>query len=248
LATEESVLNPAEDDRRQVPEPVRTPRSSERGVVFIWVLVALFILAVMLMAAVQPASIVAKRENEQELIFRGEEYTEAIRLYQTEHAGTFPTRLEDLLKEGPKRRRYIRRLYRNPFDPEGKWSLLAPGTTLVSVDEAGKTIYTPQGGTATRGGTTTAPPQGTGSTRGTGGATGVGRGGQGLPGGKNKVLPFRIDGKEGQPILGVYCRLEDRSFVEYRGASKYSEWFFSPLVIPPPQGPLKQGNSDKTAR
>ncbi len=235
-------------DGRPESTSAATRASGERGVVFIWVLVGLFILAVMLMAAVQPASIVAKRENEQELIFRGEEYTEAIRLYQTEHAGTFPTRLEDLLKEGPKRRRYIRRLYRNPFDPEGKWSLLAPGTTVVSVDENGKTVYTPQGGTATRAGTTTAPPQGSGASRGTGGTTGAGRGGQGPPGGKNKVLPFRIDGKEGQPILGVYCRLEDRSFVEYRGASKYSEWFFSPLVIPPPQGPLKQGSSDKMAK
>ncbi len=234
--------------RRPKSAPAAPWAGGERGVVFIWVLVGLFILAVMLMAAVQPASIVAKRENEQELIFRGEEYTEALRQYQTEHAGTFPTRLEDLLKEGPKRRRYIRRLYRNPFDPEGKWSLLAPGTTLVSVDENGKTVYTPQGGTATRGGTTTSPPQSSGTSGGTSGATGMGRSGQHPPGGKNKVLPFRIDGKEGQPILGVYCRLEDRSFVEYRGASKYSEWFFSPLVIPPPQGPLNPASSDKKAK
>lgn len=208
-----------------------SPPHHERGVVFLWVLVSLFLLAVMLMAAVQPASIALKRENEQDLIFRGEQYTEAIRLYQSEHGGTFPTRLEDLMKPGPKRRRYIRRLYRNPFDPEGKWGLLAPGSTLVTTDQNGKTVYIPQGGTAQSGRTSTpAPPSGTPSPGSKGSA------GQGLTG-RNKVLPFRLDGKEGQPILGVYCPLDEKAFSDYRGSQRYNEWFFSPLVIPPPLPP-----------
>ncbi len=197
--------------------------------VFIWVLVSLFVLAVMLLAAVQPASIALKRENEQDLIFRGEQYTEAVRLYQTEHGGTFPTHLEDLMKVGPKQHRYIRRLYRNPFDPDGKWGLLAPGTTLVTTDQNGKTVYIPQGGTAQSGRQppSSSPPQRT--------SPGPGQG-QGLQG-RNKVLPFRLDGKEGQPILGVYCPLDDKAFSDYRGAQRYNEWFFSPLVIPPPVPP-----------
>ncbi|MGC8764018.1 MAG: type II secretion system protein [Acidobacteriota bacterium] len=210
--------------------------------VFIWVLVSLFILAVMLMAAVQPATIALKRENEQDLIFRGEEYTEAIRLYQSEHGGTFPTRLEDLMKVGPKQHRYIRRLYRNPFDPDGKWGLLAPGSTVVTTDQNGRTVYIPQGGTATpQRGAPPAPPQGG---PGTAPPTGTGPG-QGLQG-RQKILPFRLDGKEGQPILGVYCPRDEKAFSDYRGAQRYNEWFFSPLVIPPPvlpgkpQGPPQQ--------
>ena len=204
--------------------------------VFIWVLVSLFILAVMLMAAVQPASIALKRENEQDLIFRGEQYTEAIRLYQSEHGGTFPTHLEDLMKVGPKQHRYIRRLYRNPFSPDGKWGLLAPGSTVVTTDQNGKTVYIPQGGTATpQRGSAPAPPQGNpqaGSQR----AAGAGQGLQG----RQKILPFRLDGKEGQPILGVYCPLNEKSFSDYRGSQRYNEWFFSPLVIPPPILPGRQ--------
>lgn len=201
--------------------------------VFIWVLVSLFVLAVMLLAAVQPASIALKRENEQDLIFRGEQYTEAIRLYQTEHGGTFPTRLEDLMKVGPKQHRYIRRLYRNPFAPDGKWGLLAPGSTLVTTDQNGKTVYIPQGGTAQSGRPSSSTPPDKPPP-----APGQGQG-QGLQG-RNKVLPFRLDGKEGQPILGVYCPLDEKAFSDYRGAQRYNEWFFSPLVIPPPVLPGKK--------
>lgn len=213
-------------------------RRGERGVIFIALLVGLFVLAVMMMAAVQPATIVAKREKEKELIFRGEEYTEAIRRWQTEHGGTFPTHLKDLLKPGgPKRIRYIRKLYRNPFDVEGKWGILAPGTTVVTTDQNGKTVYIPQGGVAQQGqGVPTTPPRGDARppVPGQGGAV---PGQQGRP----NVLPFRLNGEEGQPILGVYAKVHGPAFQDYRGKTNYDEWFFSPLVIPAPQMPGKPG-------
>jgi len=189
-------------------------RSGESGYAFLAVLVLLVLVAVLLMVGFQPYTTVMQREREAELVFRGEAYVEAIRAYQGEHGGAYPTKLSDLLKPGPRRRRYIRQLYRNPFDPEGKWSLLAPGVTPPKQGVGG--LSSP--------GSLTPPPPPTPP-----------RPGQ-LPG-ANQPLPFRLDGQEGQPIVGVYAKINKQSFREYRGKNSYDEWYFSPLVIPVPGKP-----------
>ena len=212
--------------------------------IFIWVLVSFFILAVFLMAAVQPASIMIRRENEKDLVYRGEQYVEAIRLYQSEHGGAFPTQLEQLIKEGPKRRRYIRQLYRNPFDPDGKWLLLGPGTTVVTMGEDGKPVYKSsgvgQGGVNQGGIGQTGVPMGLPGQAQKGappGTTGQGALVTTPPAGAGEVLPFRIGSQEGQPILGVFCNRHEKAFQELRGKTYYDQWFFSPLVMPPPAAP-----------
>lgn len=213
--------------------------STESGVIFLWVLVGFCVLAVLLVAAVQPASIVAKREREKELIFRGDAYVEAIRLFQTEHGGAYPTKLKQLVEVGPKKHRYIRRLYGNPFDPDGKWILLGPGTTVVRKDETGKTVYTSSGipnqGTGVQTGPITPPATpGSGDGGKGSGAGGVGRPlGSGQPNAPGQILPFRIGSQEGQPILGVFCKYHEQAFQDLKGKLFYDEWFFSPLVMPP---------------
>jgi len=227
--------------------------SKERGVTFLWVAVGLFVLAVLLLFAVQPASIVSQRMKEKELLFRGREYTEAVRIYQSEHGGTFPGHLEDLLKPGPKNRRYIRKLWRNPFDKEGKWGLLAPGSTVVTIDDEGKPHFNSQALPAPGQSPTGYPilsqpnqpgqiPGGVGSqpsgTYQQGGKTGTGdQSGSGQQGNNPQqssyVLPFRLDGQDGEPIVGVYCKFHKQSYAEFYGKHNYDEWYFSPLVIPP---------------
>lgn len=207
-------------------------------------------MAVLLIAAVQPASIMAKREKEAELVFRGEEYVEAIRLFQQEHGGAYPTKFKQLLEQGPKKHHYIRRLYKNPFEPDGKWILLGPGTTVVSKDDKGNTVYKSSGPPGTSLGSTPATPPatppavpgqqgGVGTGPAAGGATGSTKPGMPKMG---QILPFRIGGQEGQPILGVYCKLHEKAFQDYLGNSYYDEWFFSPLVIPPPTLPGARTN------
>ena len=237
-------------DADHVAETGGPMKRREAGVVFIWVLVGLFVMAIMLMAAVQPASVIMQREREAELRFSGRAYVEAIRLYQQEHGGAFPNKLEDLMKEGPKQHRYIRQLYPNPFALDGKWGLLAPGATIVTVDKDGKVHYESQGGPPTAGvpgspGGITSPPgtqppmQGqtgqipmgtqTGQAGQTGEAGSLGTGAQ-----PTQILPFRLDGKEGEPILGVWCNEHKKAFRPFLGKDYYDQWFFSPLVVPPP--------------
>lgn len=80
---------------------------------------AIFLLMLGLMVAVPVWQTQIQRELEEELIFRGEQYVEAVRLYQTKNPGQFPSNFEDLLEE-----RFIRRLYRDPMTENGEWNVI----------------------------------------------------------------------------------------------------------------------------
>jgi len=96
----------------------------ESGHLLLVVMMGLLVMAIMLGAAVQQWSTVQRRENEEELIFRGNQYVKAIKRYQAEHGGALPTSLEILVEPGPRRLRYIRKLFRDPMVPDGKWGIL----------------------------------------------------------------------------------------------------------------------------
>jgi type II secretory pathway pseudopilin PulG len=100
--------------------------SKNQGYVLLLVLLALFILTLGLMVAMPVLETQLKRENEEELIFRGLQYVEAIRLYQQKKPGTFPSSLEELLKE-----KCLRKLYPDPMSKDGKWNLLLLPTSLT---------------------------------------------------------------------------------------------------------------------
>lgn len=87
-------------------------------------MVAIAVAAIALTAAAQAWSTTWKRDSEEELIFRANQYVDAIIAYRKEHGGQFPLNLEDLNKPGPRRLRYIRRLYKDPVAKDGKWGLL----------------------------------------------------------------------------------------------------------------------------
>ena len=99
----------------------------ERGVLLVALIVAMTVMMILLTASAQSWTTVIRREREQELIFRGNQYIQALRLYQQEHGGQFPTKLEDLMEEGPRRHRYIRQLFEDPFDKDGEWNLIFLG-------------------------------------------------------------------------------------------------------------------------
>jgi hypothetical protein len=50
-----------------------------------------------------------RREREAELVFRGEQYVQAIRLFQRRYAGTFPPSIDVLVEQ-----RFLRRRYQDP--------------------------------------------------------------------------------------------------------------------------------------
>jgi len=99
-------------------------RHKDSGAILIVIMVVMTVAAIGLTAAVQAWSTTWRRDNEEELIFRANQYVDAIIAYRKEHGGQFPLNLEDLFKPGPRRFRYIRRLYKEPIAKDHKWGLL----------------------------------------------------------------------------------------------------------------------------
>ena len=100
-------------------------RKGEEGAgLLIILMIGVTVSIIALTAAVQSWSVTWRRDSEEELIARGNMYVDAILAYRKDHGGQFPTNLEDLAEQGPRRVRYIRRLYEDPIAPNGKWGLL----------------------------------------------------------------------------------------------------------------------------
>ena len=87
-------------------------------------LVGLSVMSIMLSMALPVWRTATQREREAELVFRGEQYAQAIELYSRRNGG-FPPSLQ-ILEEG----RYIRRLYKDPMTPDGEFQPVYFGQPL----------------------------------------------------------------------------------------------------------------------
>lgn len=99
--------------------PRRPRRSGQRGYVMILLIIAVTILAVLLLMAVPLWQTQARREAEEELIFRGRQYVNAIELYLQAHHNLYPQNFEILHLE-----KFLRRLYPDPMSADGAWDMV----------------------------------------------------------------------------------------------------------------------------
>jgi hypothetical protein len=94
------------------------------------ILLVSFMTMLMLMAAIVAAPSIRterRREQEEEMIWRGKQYVHAIKLYYRKN-GRFPTNLDDLTKPKNGSLRYLRQEYKDPMNKEdGKWRLIFVG-------------------------------------------------------------------------------------------------------------------------
>ncbi len=175
----------------------------EAGYNLVILMVALTVMNILVAAALPAWSGVIRRDKEEELIFRGLQYAEAIRVYRNRNGGQFPTRLEDLIKAKP---RCIRQLWKDPMTEDGKWQLVFEGG--------------PQGPGGQVGGIQPIDPafEGGGAPNGPNGLNG--------PDGQNG------QGEEGEvvvvgPIKGVRSRSREDSFLKFNNQQRYDQWFFT---------------------
>ena len=126
-----------------IAEPAaRTPTSRrEAGYNMVVLMVGVTILAVATAAALPMWSQAMKREKEAELISRGWQYAEAIRVFQQRH-GRYPTRLEELIEVKP---RSIRKLWKDPMTESGEWGLVFQGGVAPPGGNDGRELA-PSGG------------------------------------------------------------------------------------------------------
>jgi len=108
------------------------------GFTYVWLLVAIAIMAAGLAAIGEVATTAAKREKEAELLFVGDQYARAIAEYAASSQGEpqYPQSFDELLadKRYPNVRRYLRRVYADPMTGRADWGLIrGPGGGIVGV-------------------------------------------------------------------------------------------------------------------
>jgi type II secretory pathway pseudopilin PulG len=188
-------------------------------------LVLITVANIAIAAALQPWTQAMKREREAELVFRGLQYAEAIRVFQ-QRFGRYPVKLQELVEVSP---RCIRQLWKDPFSEEGKWALV-----LAQQRAAGRRV-------AGAGGPQAARRRGLG-------AAGRDRE-QDLeetapqetiddPGGGRRRPPRAGEVVTRGPILGVRSLSDEESIRSFMGSTRYNEWIFMVDLIPTLAAPV----------
>ena len=167
-----------------------------RGYAMAALLVGLAVMAIMLSVALPVWQTAVKREREAELVFRGEQYAQAIALFQRRFAGTFPPNIDVLVKQ-----KFLRRAYKDPITG-GDFQLLYVGAPLPGTGPGRGAPGTGRGAPAQGRG---APAQPTAPFGGTPSGAPFGRGGA---------------------IMGVVSRSTEASLRLYNGRGRYNEWVF----------------------
>jgi len=174
-------------------------------------LVGISVMSVLMSMALPVWSHMVKREKEEELIWRGQQYARAIGLFQRKYANTFPPTVDVLVEQ-----RFLRKKYKDPITNDdfqlipANMGAATPG--LIGGPGAQGQPGAPSRGLGGRGGPapTTAPTQPT--MPGRGGTTAM------VPGGNVNL-----------GIAGVVSKSKDASIKIYNGRQKYNEWAFTYL-------------------
>ena len=204
---------------------IRRLRGREDGYAMAALLVGLSVMGIILGMVMPVWQTWVRREREAELVFRGEQYVQAIGLFSRQTGG-FPTSM-NALRDG----RYIRRLYKDPITNEdfqpvylGQIASGAIGAPTLQVGRAG--LPGPGQPPAS-----VAPPPPPG--RAAPATPQAGRAGQ---------SPFGVTAGAGAqgagPIIGVVSRSTAESLRQYNGRGRYNEWLFvSTAATQQPGGP-----------
>jgi type II secretory pathway pseudopilin PulG len=110
-----------------------------RGYMLIMLMVVVLVMSITLLAVAPLWETEIQRENEEELIFRGNQYVEAVRLYQVKHPGTFPPNLGVMVEE-----RCLRKAFRDPMTIQGEWKIILLPGGPQSVEQSGTQASSPQ--------------------------------------------------------------------------------------------------------
>jgi type II secretory pathway pseudopilin PulG len=201
----------------------------EQGYAMAVLLVAISVAAVMMTVAMPVWKQMAQREKEEELIFRGQQYVRALRLFGAKYANASPPNIDVLVDQ-----RFLRKKFKDPITNDDFQPLLAGQATPGSSTNAqagtqrgarggadGRGAPSPGAGPATPsvagGASSTGSPFGRGIS--TGGTSPIGTPGAGTTGG----------------IIGVTSKSKDKSIRLYNGRNHYNEWAF--INTPQTQAP-----------
>jgi len=171
----------------------------ESGYTLVIIVLTIAIMSIFMAVAVQTVEFQMRREREAELIFRGEQYVEAIRLYKAKY-GRHPMRMKEIWEADPK---VVRKQWLDPITDSEDWGLIFLG-------QEGRRIGPENAFQGTPGATETVTFRGT--------QPGLG-----------SDSPFSNRNREGEmigPIVGVHSKSCEESIKIYEGRNTYCEWQF----------------------
>jgi type II secretory pathway pseudopilin PulG len=119
--------------------PSSQRRAGSDGIVLIIVMIVATLLLIALTAVLPSVYQEGQRDREEELIFRGREYGKAVALFHRQF-GRYPTNIKELL--GTNGRRFLRKEYRDPMDPKGKWRFIHVNAGGVLLDSKNQPLGT----------------------------------------------------------------------------------------------------------
>ena len=120
------------DSQAKAPAPRGCPtKTGERGSALLIVFVFAAIVLIMLYREMPVAAFEARRQKEELLIDRGNEYKHAIKLY-VKKIGQFPPSIDAL--ENTNRMRFLRHKFDDPITGKNDWRLLHAGPNGVIID------------------------------------------------------------------------------------------------------------------
>lgn len=192
---------------------------AESGFTLITLVVLITVMNVMLAALIPIWSQRMQRERERELIFRGMQYAEAIRVFH-ERFGRYPMRLRELLDVKP---RSIRRLWKDPMTKNGEWALIYAGTAMPATGKRGARRGGGRAVQAGEPGGQVYPESGAG---------------QGFGGQQGSDSQDQGDGMTAapRPILGVHSKSTGHSLISFFGKREYNQWLFTVRLAQTPVG------------
>jgi len=177
-------------------------RRGRGGYTLVALLVGMTVASILIASVLPLASAQAQREKEAELIFRGLQYAEGIRVFRRRF-GRYPTSLQELLKVKP---RSIRKLWKDPMTKDGEWGIVSlEGTQLPGTGGSAPVGGSPFRPTPTPTPRPTPTPGPFGSSSGVTGADGAARG----------------------PVMGVYSKSTEKGYRLWEGRQAYNEWRFT---------------------
>jgi type II secretory pathway pseudopilin PulG len=163
-------------------------------------IVAIGVITILWTAAMPVWNQLARREKEEELVFRGNQYARAIGLFQRRYANANPPSIDVLIQQ-----RFLRRKYKDPMVPDGEFQLLY------------QTMQQP--GAPQQPGTSQQPgiPQQSGAPAGR-------QGGPPQPAPSSPVFTSAQQTTGG--VIGVASKSKEASLRVYNGRTHYNEWQF----------------------
>lgn len=204
------------------PFPHRRRRWRESGYNLVVLMVMFSVMSILTAKALPQWSTRIQREHEAELIFRGLQYAEAIRVFRLRF-NRAPVRLQELIEVEP---RAIRQLWNNPMDPEARgkppeaigWEPIFEGLPDAPNQQQQRQQQRQRGGDEDE--DEDQDQEGEGSGFATGTFAGAG-------------------GEEGEvrvgPILGVRSKVGEESFRVFFDSESVREWRFThDLFMPRP--------------